>query len=78
MLLLEGKIIIFKTVTFSKIVYITFLTAIPNSLIEELQKKFIWHPSRPKFSPKKLCNYFENGGLKHVDISLKHKSFQCF
>ena len=37
MLSLEGRIIIFKTVAISKIVYLT-LTVIPNSLIEELQK----------------------------------------
>ena len=43
---LEGKIIIFKTLAISKIVYLAFLTVIPNSLIEELQriqKTFIWH-----------------------------------
>ena len=38
MLLLEERIIIFKTLAISKIVYLTFLTVIPNSLIEELQK----------------------------------------
>ena len=35
-LLLEGRIIIFKTLAISKIVYLAFLTVIPNSLIEEL------------------------------------------
>ena len=34
MLSLEGRIIIFETLTISKIVYLVFLTAIPNSLIE--------------------------------------------
>ena len=33
---LEGRIIIFKTLAISKIVYLAFLTVIPNSLIEEL------------------------------------------
>ena len=76
---LEGKIIIFKTLAISKIVYLAFLTVIPNSLIEELQriqKTFIWHSSRPKISHKTLCNNFENGGLKHVDISPKIISLQ--
>ena len=71
---LEGKIIIFKTLAISKIVYLAFLTVIPNSLIEELQKiqkTFILHFLRPKVSHKTLCNNFENGGLKHVDISSK-------
>ena len=77
---LEGRIIIFKTLAISKIVYLAFLTVIPNSLIEELQriqKTFIWHSSRPKISHKTLCNNFENGGLKHVDISSKIISLQC-
>ena len=79
-LLLEGKIIIFKTLAISKIVYLTFLTVIPNSLIEELQKiqkMFRWHSSRPKISHKILCNNFENVGLNYVDISSKIISLQC-
>ena len=80
MLSLEGRIIIFKALSISKIVYLTFLTVIPNSLIEELQKiqkTLIWHFSHPKISHKTLCNNFENGGLKHVDISSKIISLQC-
>ena len=41
---LEGMTIIFKTLAISKIVYLAFLTVIPNSLIEEIhriQKTFI-------------------------------------
>ena len=73
---LEGRIIIFKTLAISKIVYLAFLTVIPNSLIEELQKMFIWHSSHPKISHKTMCNNFENGGIKHVDISSKIISLQ--
>ena len=74
MLSLEWRIIIFKTLAISKIVYLRFLTVPQNSLIEQLQKiqkTFIWHSSRPKISHKTWCNNFENGGLKHVDISSK-------
>ena len=35
---LEGTLIILKRLAVSKIVYLTFLTVIPNSLIEKLQK----------------------------------------
>ena len=38
MLSLEGKIVIFKTLPISKIVYLTFLTVISKSLTEELSK----------------------------------------
>ena len=60
---LEERIIIFKTLDISK--------------IQKIQKTFIWHSSRPKISHKILCNNFENGGLKHVDISSKIISLQC-
>ena len=63
MLSLERRKIIFKTLAISKIVYFAFLTVIPNSLIEELQKiqkTLNWHSSRPKISHKtqwraKIC-----------------------
>ena len=80
MLSLEGRIIIFKTLAIFKTVYLTFLTVIPNSLIEELQKiqnTFIWHSSRPKISHKTLHNNSENRGLKKVDRSSKIISLQC-
>ena len=71
---LEGRIIIFKTLAISKIVYLAFFTIIPNSWMEQLQetqKTFIWHSSPSKISHKTLCNNFENVGLKHVDITSK-------
>ena len=89
MLSLDRKIIIFKTLVTSKIVYFTFLTVIPRSLIEELQKiqktfqrfkkskKIQWHSSSPKISYKTLCNNFENDELQHVHISSKIISLQC-
>ena len=80
MLSLEGRIIVFKTFAISKIVCFAFLTFIPNSLIEQLQKiqkPFTWHFSHPKISHKTLCNKFENGELKHVDISPKIISLRC-
>ena len=78
---LEGRIIIFKTLAISKIVYLAFLTVIPNSLIQELQKNrkmFIWHSSGPKISHKTLCNNFENSGVKHVEVILKNYHFTMF
>ena len=71
---LEGRIIIFKTLAISKIVYLAFLTE-----LQKIQKTFIWHSLCPKISHKTLCNNFENGGLKHVDIDISSKiiSLQC-
>ena len=69
MLSLAGRTIIFKTLAYhSKLI---------DSRTSKNSKAFIWHSSRPKISDKTLCNNFENGGLKHVDISSKIISLQC-
>ena len=78
--LLEGKIIVFITLGISKIVYLVFLTVIPNSLMEELQpirKRLCGTPNVKILVKKTLCNNLKNGELKHVDISSKNLSLQC-
>ena len=50
-LTIEGRIVIFKTLAISKIVYLALLANTPNIKIDELekiQKKFIWNNSTPK------------------------------
>ena len=37
-LIVEGRIVIFKTLAFSKIVYFALLTNTPNIIIDELEK----------------------------------------
>ena len=77
---IAGRIIIFRTLAISKIVYLTFLTAIPNSLIEELQRiqKRLYGTHHVQiFCHKTLCNNIENGGLKHVNIPSKVISLHC-
>ena len=57
------------------------MTVIPNIIADEIQKiqnEFIWRSVRPKINHKTLCNSFENGGLKNVDIKSKIISLQCF
>ena len=76
---LEGKIIIFKTLALSKIVYLTLITSFSKQLIEEIQriqKAFIWNNLTPKIK-QTLGNSFEEGGLKNVDINSKIASLQC-
>ena len=49
-LTLEGKIIVFKTLPISKIVFLSLTSNAPTEIISELeriQKKFMW-PSKPK------------------------------
>ena len=77
---LEGKIIIFKTLALSKTVYLTLITSFSKQLIEEIQriqKAFIWNNLTPKIKHETLCNSFEEGGLKNVDINSKIASLQC-
>ena len=80
MLSLEGRIIIFKTLTISKNVILHFWLLFQTHWwknFKKFQKLFIWHSPCPKISHKTLCNNSENGGLKHLDIFLKIISLQC-
>ena len=76
----EGKITIFKTLAISKIIHLSLVTNVPTQIIKELnkiQKEFIWNGSNPKIKHSTLCNKYENGGLKNVDILSKVISLQC-
>ena len=79
MLTLEGRIMIFKTLAISKIVYRDLITNVPKVIVQELQKntkKFLWQNSRPKIKHKTLSYTFETSSLKNVDINLKVISLQ--
>ena len=70
---LLGRIVIFKTLALSKIVFQSLIN-IPNRMISELisiQKKFIRLNSNPKVWYETLCKEYKDGGLKNVDIPKK-------
>ena len=76
---LAGKITVFKSLTISKIVYLAMMTPVPKSIVNhlcKLQKEFLWGSSKPKIKHETLCNKYENGGLKCVDIGSKIISLQ--
>ena len=76
---LEGKITIFKSLAISKIVYIAYLSSVPKTIINELNKiqnHFLWNGKRTKIKHRTLCNSFETGGLQSVDIEVKLKALQ--
>ena len=78
-LTLGGKITIFKTLAISQIVYVAYLSCVPNFVIKELMKiqnHFLWNGKRAKIKHETLCNSFENGGLQSVDIEFKIKALQ--
>ena len=75
---LERKIITFKTLALSKIVYLTLITSFSKQLFQEIQriqKAFIWNNLTPKINHETWCNSFEKGGLKNVDIIRKLQVF---
>ena len=63
-LTVEGRIVIFKTLAISKIVYLALLTNTPNIIIDELKKieqKFIWNNSTLKIKQETLRMAYKNG-----------------
>ena len=53
-LMLEGKIIIFKTIAISKIVFQSFTTTVPKLIKNELRELFIWKNATPKIKHENL------------------------
>ena len=72
-LTLEGRIIIFKALGLWKFVFLAQVLPIPNEIattIQRIQRKFLWNSSNIKIKHKTICNEFQNGGLKDVDIDV--------
>ena len=66
-----GKITIFKTLALSKIIHLALVTNVPTATIElfrKIQKEFLWGKNKSKVKHDTLCNDYDNGGLKSVDI----------
>ena len=63
-LTVEERIVIFKTLAISKIVYLALLTNTPNIITDELkkiEKKFIWNNSTLKIKQETLRMAYKNG-----------------
>ena len=79
-LTLEGKIVIFKTLAISKIVFQSMITPVPRHIVNELeriQKAFLWKNSSPKIKHETLCNDYKGRGLTNIDSLNKIISLQC-
>ena len=79
-LTVQGKITIFKTLAISKVIHLALVTNVSHVIIDQLnkiQKDFIWNRKLPKIRHSTLCNTYEYGGLKSVDIPNKLTSLQC-
>ena len=70
---IECKIIVFKIIAISKIVFLSLISKVHTEIISEIeriQKRFLW-PSKPKIKNETLCSDFKHGGLKKVNIQKK-------
>ena len=79
-LFLLGKISIFKTLAFSKIIHLTLVTSVPTStidLLNKIQKEFLWDKKNAEIKNTTLCCDYAGGGLKSVDIFSKIVSLEC-
>ena len=75
----EGRIVVFKSLAISKLIQLALVTDIPTSTINfltKIQMEFIWKWKNPKIKNSTLCNDYENGGPKNVDIFSKVVNLQ--
>ena len=76
----EDKIVVFKTLAISKLIYLALLTVISNHItdkVAKIQESFIRHDSCPRIKHETLRMEFKAEGLKGVDIRFKFVSLQC-
>ena len=69
-----------KNFNIFKIVYLSLIITVASSILEEIRKiqeTFLWYSSKPKINNKTLCNTFEDGGFKNVDVKSKKINLQC-
>ena len=78
-LTLEGKMVIFKALAISKIVFQSLITSVSRHIVNELeqiQKAFLWKNYSPKIKYETLCNDYKGGGLKNINTLSKIISLQ--
>ena len=78
-LTLEGRIVVFKSLAISKIVFQALIAPVPTHVIkalETIQTSFLWNNSNPKIRDRTVCKRYKNGGLINVDIRNKVNSIQ--
>ena len=77
---LLGKISIFKTSAFSKIIHLTLVTFAHSStidLLNKIKKGFLWDKKNAKNEHTTLSCDYVDGGLKSIDIFSQIASLKC-
>ena len=73
---MSEKITVFKSLSFSNIIFISYLNKVPTTIIkkiEQIQRDFIWNVKKPKIKHTTLINDYEEGGLKDIDMKSSHQ-----
>ena len=58
----EGKVLVFKSLAISKVVYLSLVTTVPHAMINQLsniQKSFIWNRKNPKIKHSTLSESYK-------------------
>ena len=66
--------LISKTLALSKIIHLALVTNVPTVTIEllrKVQKELLWQKNKCRIKHVTLCNDYENGRLRSVDILSK-------
>ena len=69
-----GKILVFKTLAVSKLLYVCTFKNPSTQIIESLnsiQKKFIWSRKQPKIKHSTVMADYKDGGYKDIDTETK-------
>ena len=80
-LTLRGRITVFKSLAVSKNIHLLLITKPHNStvdLFDKILKKIILPGKKANIKHSVLCNGYEKGGMKNVDLRNKITSIQCF
>ena len=78
-LTLAGKITVLKSLIFSKIVFVSFLSNIPNCIIKNLirlKNEFLWDGKPPKIKHSAMVGSYERGGLRDLDIERRLRALR--
>ena len=68
---LAGRILIFKSLAMSKLLYASTMKYLPKQMLDQsntLQKCFIWSNRKPKSTHSTLIADYGEGGYKDIDI----------
>ena len=77
---LEERIKVFKSLAVSEVIHLLLITKLRNNttyLLYKIQKSFIWQGKKAKLKHSTLCNDYEKGVMKNVDLRDKIASMLC-